>query len=124
MSAESMAIQAELVTRRLTEFNLTTAATEIVPRLVEHDLGAAVPIIGEVLNAEAEARHERRVTRLRRASKLPAAKTFDSFDMNRIPAALPVATSGGRFDCQVRDAIEPLPARTHAIRWTTIRHEW
>ncbi len=88
MSTSSMAAQADLVTRRLMEFNLTTAAAEIVPRLVEHDLGAAVPVLGEVLDAEAEARHERRVTRLRRASKLPAIKTFDSFDMDRIPAAL------------------------------------
>lgn len=88
MSAVSTSAQADLVTRRLLEFKLTTAATEIVPRLIEHDLGAAVPVLGEVLEAEAEARHERRVTRLRRASKLPATKTFDSFDMNRIPAGL------------------------------------
>lgn len=88
MSAESTSAQADLVTRRLLEFKLTTAAVEIVPRLIEHDLGAAVPVLGEVLDAEAEARHERRVTRLRRASKLPATKTFDSFDMDRIPVAL------------------------------------
>ncbi len=88
MSAGSLSAQAELVTCRLVEFNLTTAAVEIVPRLVEHDLGAAVPILSEVLEAEAEARHERRVTRLRRASKLPSTKTFDTFDMNRIPAGL------------------------------------
>ena len=70
------------------QFNLTTAAEEIVPRLVQHDLDEAVPILSEVFEAEAEARHQRRVERLRRASHLPPGKTFDTFDLGRLPAAL------------------------------------
>lgn len=73
---------------RLRQFKLTTAAQEIVPRLVAHDLEHALPVVSEVLEAEADARHERRVTRLRRSSRLPATKTFDSFDQDRIPIAL------------------------------------
>ena len=36
----------------------------------------------------ASARHERRNTRLRRASKLPPGKTFDTLDEARLPPAL------------------------------------
>jgi DNA replication protein DnaC len=70
------------------QFNLTTAAEEIVPRLIEHELSDAVPVLTEVLEAEAEARHQRRVDRLRRASHLPPGKTFETFDLTRLPAAL------------------------------------
>jgi DNA replication protein DnaC len=70
------------------QFNLTTAAEEIITRLVEHDLSDAVPVLTEVLEAEAEARHQRRVDRLRRASHLPPGKTFDTFDLSRLPSAL------------------------------------
>jgi len=70
------------------QFNLTTAAEEIVPRLIEHDLSDAFPVLTEVLEAEAEARHQRRVERLRRASHLPPGKTFDTFDLSRLPSAL------------------------------------
>ncbi len=70
------------------QFNLTTAAEEIVPRFIEHDLSAAFPVLTEVLEAEAEARHQRRVDRLRRASHLPPGKTFDTFDLTRLPSTL------------------------------------
>jgi hypothetical protein len=36
------------------------------------------------LELESETRHERRVTRLRRASRLPTAKTFETFDDKRL----------------------------------------
>ena len=41
-----------------------------------------------VLELEADERRERRVARLRRASKLPPGKTFDTLDEGRLPAAL------------------------------------
>ena len=41
-----------------------------------------------VLELEADERRARRVTRLRRASKLPPGKTFDTLDEGRLPAAL------------------------------------
>ena len=42
----------------------------------------------DVLQLEAQERHERRITRLRRASKLPPGKTFDTLDEGRLPPAL------------------------------------
>ena len=70
------------------QFSLTTAAEQVVPRLIEQDLPAALPVLAEVFEAEAEARHQRRVERLRRASRLPPGKTFETFDLTRLPATL------------------------------------
>ena len=42
----------------------------------------------EVLEQEAEDRRQRRIIRLRRASKLPAGKTWDTLEHNRLPARL------------------------------------
>jgi len=42
----------------------------------------------EVLEVEAEDRRQRRIVRLRRASKLPPGKTFDTFNEKRLPAPL------------------------------------
>ena len=72
----------------LRRFNLTTAADELVPRLVHAGHDGALATIVEVLGLEEDARHERRVTRLRRASKLPAVKTFATLDENRLPRSV------------------------------------
>jgi len=69
----------------LRQFNLTAAADELVPRLVSAGHDAALATIAEVLGLEQDARHERRVTRMRRASKLPMAKTFETLDDIRLP---------------------------------------
>ena len=76
------------VSELLRGFKLTTAAEELVPRLVTEGLADTVPVIAEVLEAEAEAQHQRRVDRLRRASKLPPAKTFETFNAARLTATL------------------------------------
>jgi DNA replication protein DnaC len=73
------------IAKLLRQFNLTTAADELVPRLVGAGHDAALTTIVEVLGLEQDARHERRVTRLRRASKLPEGKTFETLDDNRLP---------------------------------------
>ena len=77
------------VTSLLTQFGLTTAAEELVPRLTQAGHPEAMPVLVEVFEAEAEARRQRRVTRLRRASRLPPGKTFATLDAGRLPA--PVA---------------------------------
>ena len=77
------------VTSLLTQFGLTTAAEELVPRLTQAGHPEALPVLVEVFEAEAEARRQRRVTRLRRASRLPPGKTFATLDAGRLPA--PVA---------------------------------
>lgn len=76
------------ITTLLTGFLLTTAARELVPRFVEAEQHPALPLLLEVLALEAQERHERRMTRLRRASKLPPGKTFDTLDEGRLPPTL------------------------------------
>jgi DNA replication protein DnaC len=76
------------ITALLTGFNLTTAARELVSRFVQADQQAALPLVLQVLELEADERRERRLTRLRRASKLPPGKTFDTLKESRFPASL------------------------------------
>ena len=71
-------IVGEQITTLLTRFTLTTAARELVSRFVEAEQQPAFPVLLAVLELEADERRDRRVTRLRRASKLPPGKTFDS----------------------------------------------
>ena len=79
---------AERIAALLREFKLTAAADELVPRLVSAGHDDALATIAEVLGLEHDARHERRVGRLRRLSKLPEGKTFDTFDEGRLSPAV------------------------------------
>jgi DNA replication protein DnaC len=76
------------ITALLTGFTLTAAARELVSRFVDAEQQPALPLLLEVLELEAEERRERRITRLRRAAKLPPGKTFDTLDESRLPPAL------------------------------------
>ncbi len=76
------------ITALLTGFTLTSAARELVSRFVEADQQGALPLLLEVLEFEAEERRARRLTRLRRASRLPPGKTFDTLKESRLPAPL------------------------------------
>ena len=62
-----------------------THSGETVGRFSDRD---ALPTLMEVLEQEAEDRRIRRVDRLRRASKLPAGKTWDTFEHERAPVKL------------------------------------
>lgn len=75
----------ERIGARLSEWKLPTVAAELVPRLVAGGHGEALMVVGEVLELEAAGRRERRVDRLRRASKLPPGKTFGTLDNARVP---------------------------------------
>jgi DNA replication protein DnaC len=75
----------EHLTALLTTFGLTTAAAEIVPRLTQAGHAASVPVLVDVFDAEAEARRQRRIARLRRAARLPPGKTFETLDTGRLP---------------------------------------
>lgn len=76
------------VTALLAAFRLPVASTEMVARLVQAGHAMALPAVLEVLRAEADGRRQRRVERLQRASKLPAAKTLANFDDSRLPQPL------------------------------------
>jgi DNA replication protein DnaC len=69
----------------LSEWKLPTAAGELVRRLVAGGHDDALLVVSEVLELEAAGRKERRVERLRRASKLPPGKTFETLDRARVP---------------------------------------
>lgn len=76
------------VARLATSFRLPTVSKELAPRLLEAGHDEALRLVHDVLVAEADDRHERRVERLRRASRLPPGKTFDTFDDKRLPRPL------------------------------------
>lgn len=75
----------ERIANLLTEWKLPTLADELVPKLTAAGHDDALALVAEVCELEADARRERRVDRLRRASKLPSGKSFDSLDRARVP---------------------------------------
>ena len=70
------------------QFKLPTLAAETVGRFSEAGYSDALVTLVEVLEQEAEDRHVRRVDRLRRASKLPAGKTWETFEHDRASVKL------------------------------------
>jgi DNA replication protein DnaC len=78
----------ERLTTLLTTFGITIAAEEIVPRLTHAGHQDAVPVLVEVFDAEAEVRRQRRIARLRRVSRLPPGKTFETLDSGRLPVPI------------------------------------
>jgi DNA replication protein DnaC len=72
----------------LTSFKLPTVATELVPRFTAAGHADVLPFLAEVLELEAGDRRERRVDRLRRASRLPPGKTFAALEETHLPRPL------------------------------------
>ena len=71
-----------------TTFKLPTVGAEAVPLFQQAGYAEALETLLEVLELEAEDRQQRRTTRLRRASRLPPGKTWDTFERHRLPARL------------------------------------
>ncbi len=69
-------------------FRLPTVAEEAPRRLLAAGQHEALETILEVFLMEAEDRLERKIERLRRAAKLPPGKTFETFDLDRLPKPL------------------------------------
>jgi DNA replication protein DnaC len=86
------AAQASDASARIAElcgaFKLPTIGAELCRRLVDGGFAAALDVVVEVFEMEAHDRHERRVERLRRASKLPPGKTFGTLDEAKLPRAV------------------------------------
>jgi DNA replication protein DnaC len=72
----------------LVRFNMTTAAAQMVSRLEQAGHQQALSIVLEVLEMEAEARQQRKISRLRRASLLALGKTFDTLELGVFQPAL------------------------------------
>lgn len=85
MSAAYTPAMGDRITALLTTWKLTAAATELVTRLLAAGHDEALALVAEVFEVEAGARGERRVERLRKASKLPPAKTFETLERARVP---------------------------------------
>ena len=79
---------AERVRELCRQFKLPTLAAETVGRFSEAGHADALVTLVEVMEQEAEDRRVRRVDRLRRASKLPAGKTWDTFEHDRTSVQL------------------------------------
>lgn len=75
----------ERLTELLTTFRLPTAARELVLRMTADGHEDALPSLLEVMEQEQGDRRERRVDRLRRTSKLPPGKRFETFDDTLLP---------------------------------------
>lgn len=72
----------------LSTFNLTTAASEIVPRLTAAGQDELLPLLVDIFELERQDRDKRRVDRLRHASKLPPGKTLATFQQEHLPKIL------------------------------------
>ena len=69
-------------------FKLPTLAEQLGPRFVDAGHGDVLGLVLELFELEAGDRRERRVDRLRRASRLPPGKTLDTLDLSRFPKQL------------------------------------
>ena len=81
-------IQAERIATLYTSFKIPTVASEAPARFVNAGHAEALDTLLEVLELEAEDRRQRRVTRLRRESKLLPGKTWETLDHDRFSAKL------------------------------------
>ena len=70
------------------QFRLPTMGAQTVSRFTAAGHGDSLETLLEVLEQEAEDRRQRRIGRLRAASRLPAGKTWETFEHDRVPLAL------------------------------------
>jgi len=88
MDKPGMPSPGERLQELATAFKLPTVAREIYNRFVDAGQAEALETLVEVFEMEAQDRRERRVDRLRRASGLPPAKTFETLKLQRLPRKL------------------------------------
>lgn len=69
-------------------FKLPTLTKQLGPKLVDAGHGDMLGLLLELFELEAGDRRDRRVERLRRASKLPPGKTMETLDLARFPKQL------------------------------------
>ena len=101
------------------QFRLPTMGAQSVSRFTVASHGNALETLLEVLEQEAEDRRQRRISRLRTASRLPSGKTWETFEHDRVPLALrqqlDQLAGGGFVDCGVNVLAFGLPGKTHAL---------
>jgi DNA replication protein DnaC len=115
------ATQQERIQALCTEFRLPTIGAEVVKRFQDDQHGKALKTLLAVFELEASDRRQRRVDRLRRASKLPPGKLWENLDMTRFPAKLQQQleelATGGFVDRATNVLAFGLPGtgKTHAM---------
>ena len=103
------------------QFKLPTMGARSVSRFTASGHGEALPTFLEVLEEEAEDRRHRRISRLRKESKLPSGKTWETFEHDRMPLPLrqqmDQLAQGGFVDRGVNVLAFGLPGtgKTHAL---------
>ena len=103
------------------QFRLPTMGAQSVSRFTAAGHGDVLETLLEVLEQEAEDRRQRRIGRLRTASRLPAGKTWETFEHDRVPLALRQQlgelASGSFVDRGVNVLAFGLPGtgKTHAL---------
>ena len=85
VDTHALSAGAERVRLLCRQFKLPTLAAETVGRFSEAGHADALETLVEVMEQEVEDRGIRRVDRLRRASKLAASKTWDTFEHDKTP---------------------------------------
>ena len=108
------------------QFRLPTMGAQSVSRFTAAGHGDALETLLEVLEQEAEDRRQRRIGRLRTASRLPAGKTWETFEHDRVPLALRQQlgelSSGSFVDRGVNVLAFGLPGTSrpmHCAPWAT-----
>lgn len=79
---------AERIGQLCAQFKLPTVGSEAVHQFTRMGHAGALESLLEVLEMEEEDRRQRRTVRLRRASKLPVGKTWDTLEHDRLPIRL------------------------------------
>ena len=87
LMTDTMAIQ-ERIGDLCHQFRLPTMGAQSVSRFTAAGHGDALETLLEVLEQEAEDRRQRRISRLRTASRLPLGKTWETFEHDRVPRSL------------------------------------
>ena len=82
------AVMQERIGQLCHQFKLPSMAAQSVSRFTAAGHGDALETFLEVLEEEAEDRRHRRIDRLRKESRLPSGKTWETFDHERIPLVL------------------------------------
>ena len=87
LMTDTVAIQ-ERIGELCHQFRLPTMGAQSVSRFTAAGHGDALETLLEVLEQEAEDRRQRRISRLRTASRLPLGKTWETFEHDRVPLSL------------------------------------
>ena len=101
------------------QFKLPTVGAQSVTRFTAAGHGDALATFLEVLEQEAEDRRHRRINRLRRESRLPSGKTWETFEHDRVPLAL-----RQQLDQLAQGSFVERGINAHCLNKTVTQRDW